>query len=185
MSWTLNIDKAESLNDSAFRNLLVGTHDYKITSAGMAANKNDPTGRELQVVFRLEHDGISYPVFLQVMAQNDTVAQIATKTVKSFADACGLKGILSADRLKTFVGRTVSVTTKERSYTDGQGNPAKGVNIQTVGPVTSTTVVETPPPAPAAPTPPSTPPPAADEPSMDTPAEQAAASPQPGKKPWE
>lgn len=133
MAWSLNLDATPSLNDSSFRNLPVGEYVYQIVEAGMQPFKRDqPQGEEV-VHFGLLNGGITYPVNLRVMDQT-VVGEIARKTVKAFAAAVGITGILGVERIKTFKNRWVTVTTVSKPTKDARGVETERVNIQTVDP---------------------------------------------------
>ncbi len=134
--WKLGAD-APSLNDSAFRNLLLGSHGYEITGFKFVAVKSDATGQtqQIQVNLRGHEDDNTYTVFLGVMAANDQQREIAEKTVIAFRDACNLSGELTAVRFPQFVGKHVTINAREgKAGTDG----VKRVNISTVDPYEET-----------------------------------------------
>lgn len=125
MAWSMNIDKAENLSSSKGNKLLVGAHRYSVADAKMEVNKNNPSGKEQQVVVDFEREGKIYKQWFAVESANETTAQIAAKCVKSLADACGLKGVLKPERLKSFVGKDVMIEAKETSGKKGTANEGK------------------------------------------------------------
>lgn len=148
MNWTLDPTKVDSLNDSAFRKLLIGTHDYLITKAEVFAGNG---GQQPQILFGFENGGLNYSEFLDVMSENATRAEIANKTVKAFMDAVGFTGNMTVQRLASFKGKRVSITTTTKEGTDNNGNPITRVNIKTVDPVSAAPVASSAPtPAPQA-----------------------------------
>lgn len=117
-----NIDpnKVKPLNEGG-RRLKVGAHPYRITAVGMVTVKNDPTGKEKQVVIDVRN-GTDYnsKVYLSLMSRNEVIAEIAQRTLSSFWSAASLKGSITPDTLKRLVGKTVIIEAKE--------TPGKGEN---------------------------------------------------------
>lgn len=177
MNWTLDPTKVDSLNDSAFRNLLVGTHEYLITGAEVFTGKDN---KPPQIKFSLENDGVSYSVFLGVMSDNLTQREIANKTVKAFMDAVGFSGLMKVERLLSFKGKRVVITATEKEGTDSNGKPVTRVNIQTV----EKAFTDSPAPAPQAEYIAPAPEPAEAPPSDAAPVSAPASTPPGGVPPW-
>jgi len=179
----MNLDATPSLNDSSFRNLPDGENVFQIVEAGMQPfKKNDPQG-ELVVHFGLKHeDGITYPLNIRVMAEG-VVGDISRKTLKAFAVAGGIGGILNVERIKSFKGRWVTITAVEKYVKDGTGKDVPRVNIQTVDPAEAPAAKEEPASEPvaeySAPAEDTTPAPEPEVSPLDSPA------PAPRKRPWE
>lgn len=95
--------------------LKVGKNAYEITGADYLVNKNDPTGKEKQVVLTFRDGDGTAKVYLAVNSQNDVQRNIAQKAIVSCADAVGFQ---SGDfkipaHLPKLVGHTVVVTARE------------------------------------------------------------------------
>jgi len=130
MAWSLNVDKAENLSANKGNKLLVGKHKYSVADAKMEVNKNNPSGKESQVVVDFEREGKKYKQWFAVESENETTASIAAKAIKSLADACGLKGVLKPERLKSFIGKDVMIEAYETQGKKGTANAGKTfVNI--------------------------------------------------------
>lgn len=131
MSFNIDPKKVGSINDGG-RRLKVGSHAYKIVGASMALVKSDPRGKEQQVVLDVLNGGdYACKVFLSVSSPNETVANIAQKTLVAFWDAAGLVGAIKPETLKRLVGKTVVITTRETPG-KGENKDKTYVNIATV-----------------------------------------------------
>lgn len=186
MSWSFNPDSVESLNDRAFRDLKIGTHDYTITGCKLFEKANSPS----KILFSLENGGTTYTAFLDVMAVNADTAKIAAQTLKAFMQAAGLSGVMVVDRLKSFANKKVSITTTatKKEQPNADGSEAFWVNIKSVDAVSAPTASASaePPVAPAntyiAPAPEPVEAPPSDAAPVTTPA--SAATPPGGAPPW-
>lgn len=182
MNWTLDPTKVDSINDSAFRKLLIGTHDYLITKAEVFAGNG---GKPPQILFGFENGGLNYSEFLDVMSENATRAEIANKTVRAFMDAVGFSGPMTVQRLASFKGKRVSITTTTKEDQDNNGNPITRVNIKTVDPVSAAPVAASAPaPAPQAQYIAPAPDPQDTPPSDAAPVTAPVATPPGGAPPW-
>lgn len=122
MAWSTNTDKAALGNQGKGNPLPEGKFDYKITAAGEVADKKDLSGKRKQTVIEFSRNGTAHNVYFSPESENDIVAEIAISQLGSIGRAAGLKGVLKPERLKTLVGKEVSLDV----YTNKKGYPAIG-----------------------------------------------------------
>lgn len=131
MAFQIDPKKTGDLNSGAFNPLKVGTHTYKITACKLVPDKQDGSGKRKQIEVQLLNGSKKYRVFLSVESENDTVAEIATKTLVSLCAAAGYKGVINAASLVKIVGKSVDIdaaqTTKgTKTYTNARAIYAEG-----------------------------------------------------------
>jgi len=184
--WSLDLNKTKSINDSAFQDLLVGTHDYVITKAEFAKDTRDVTGKTFYVVLGFDSGEGHHTLVLRVMDAKDVTRQIANKTIKGICDAVGFSGTMEPARLHKLKDKKVRITTYAKESTNAEGKTFTNVNVKLVEAVPGAPAPAAPVPAPApvpayvppaAPAPAYVPPPAAEysAPAEPTPAADPAA----------
>jgi len=117
MSFNIDRKKVGGLEGGG-RKLKVGKHAYEITACEYLSNKNDPTGKEKQVVVSLTDGDGTAKLYLAVNSSNDVQCEIAQKTLVSLCDACGYTGPIKPEALRKLTGHTVVVEAYE---TAGKG----------------------------------------------------------------
>lgn len=120
MAFAINTKTASKLSDNKGNPLLVGKHRYTVKTVVYEPNKNDPTGKEKQVVVDFEREGLSHRVWFATESANEVTAQIALKGLTSLAVACDFKGVLKPEGLKKLEGNDVDIEAK--------ATPGKGAN---------------------------------------------------------
>lgn len=185
MSWSFNPDSVESLNDRAFRDIKLGSHDYTITGCKLFERQ----GQLPKILFSLENSGLTYSIFLDVNHANPDTAKIAASTLKAFMNATGLSGNMVVERLRSFTNKRVNITAangKKKDQPGPDGEEEYWIRIVTVDPASD--AVKAAPPAPApqaeyiAPAPEPVEAPPSDAAPVTAPA--PAATPPGGAPPW-
>lgn len=130
--WAIDPKETGSINEGGNR-LPLGLSNHTITGVSRPVNKQDPSGKEQQVLIETESGGLPYKIYLNPESSKESVSNIARKTLVAFWQAAGLTEAIKPDRLKKLVGKTVEI---EAAETEGKGaNAGKTfVNIKKVNP---------------------------------------------------
>ena len=170
MSWSIDPNKAGSLNDAPNFALPAGTAVYRIDEAKLVPDKKDPTGRTLQLAVTFSaKTGEKYTQYFRTDDQNVVTAEIAKKAVVALFYATGYRGTIKPEVLSKLKGKFVELVVTARQ---GKGDNSGKVftNIDRINAVTDDT------PAAAAPEP-------APEPEPE-PEPESEPAPAPRKAPW-
>lgn len=134
MSWVIEPKETGSINDGGNR-LPLGKSIHKIVTITRPVNKQDPSGKEQQVVIETTSGGLSYKIYLNPESSNESISNIAKKTLVGFWQAAGLSEAIKPERLKKLVDKVVELEVTETEGKKGTKNEGKTfTNIQKVNP---------------------------------------------------
>lgn len=134
MSWVIEPKETGSINDGGNR-LPLGKSVHKIVGITRPVNKQDPSGKEQQVVIETTSGGLGYKIYLNPESSNESISNIAKKTLVGFWQAAGFTEAIKPERLKKLVDKVVELEVTETEGKKGTKNEGKTfTNIQKVNP---------------------------------------------------